>query len=97
MLDYLVPKQMLSRISYTEDADENGGLGIKPKYNNFNLEIVDGHLVFTYDAELDIAIADKSVLSFIFEDDEGFFSFIVAGLTTGKSDIYHQDNFYLLR
>jgi ABC-type nickel/cobalt efflux system permease component RcnA/ABC-type uncharacterized transport system substrate-binding protein len=91
-LDYLLPKNMLTKITYSKDEKE---VEIKPKYKNFNLKTVEGFLVFSYDAHLDLALFDKSILSFLFEDDEGFFGFVVTELNVGKSELYHTANTYL--
>ena len=89
MLDYLIPKHMLTNISYfnDEDQDESNTLHLKPKYKNFNLKIVDEYLILTYDADVDINIEDGRTLSLLFEDDESFFSFIVKTLNINKNTI----------
>lgn len=94
MLDYMLPKEMLTKIKYAKESAEDGSL-IKPKYKNFDLKVKDGFLIFTYDAALNIDIEDKSTLSLIFEDNEGFFGFVVTDLKVDKNDLYYKENIYL--
>ncbi len=55
----------------------------------------DKFLVFTYEAVTDVEIKDKTMLSFIFEDDEGFFSFLVDKLSVSENDLFFDQNLYL--
>lgn len=91
-LDYLVPKEMLTKITYSNNEKE---VQVKPAYKNFNLKTVEGFLVFSYDAAIDLALFDQSSLSFLFEDDEGFFGFVVTEFNIPKSELYHSCNTYL--
>ncbi|MDD2789274.1 MAG: DUF1007 family protein [Sulfurimonas sp.] len=92
MLEYLIPKEMLTKITY---ADDNETQLIKPEYKNFDLKVLKGFLVFSYDAPMDLPIEDKSILSFSFEDDESFFSFIVSSLHVSESELFYDQNIYL--
>ena len=94
-LDYLIPKEMLTKITYTKDANDEQSSQIKPKYKNFNLKTVNGILVFSYDAIVDLTVADKSMLSLVFEDDEAYFGFIITELNIAQSELYHTKNLYL--
>ena len=94
-LDYLVPKEMLTKITYAKDANNEQISKIKPKYKNFNLIAVKGILVFSYDAIVDLTVADKSMLSLVFEDDEAYFGFIITELNIAQSELYHTKNLYL--
>lgn len=91
-LDYLIPKEMLTKITYASDEQSSQ---IKPKYKNFNLKTVNGILVFSYDAIVDLTVADKSMLSLVFEDDEAYFGFIITELNIAQSELYHTKNLYL--
>ena len=91
-LDYLIPKEMLTKITYASDEQSSQ---IKPKYKNFNLIAVKGILVFSYDAIVDLTVADKSMLSLVFEDDEAYFGFIITELNIAQSELYHTKNLYL--
>lgn len=95
MLDYLVPKNILTTISYAKETDEAARLDIKSKFKNHELKVVDGRLLFSYNLDLGVKIDDKSTLSFSFEDDEGFFGFLVTDLDINASEIYHNKNLYL--
>lgn len=94
MLDYLIPKDMLTSIKYANFEDENF-LKIKAKYKNFNVKVQDKHLIFTYEAQVNQALNDNSTLSFAFEDDEGYFGFVVENLEIDKNEINHTQNLYL--
>ena len=94
MLDYLVPKSMLTKIKYAGEDEENG-LIVKPEYKKFDLKILNKVLVFSYDADINIDVKDKSTLSFLFEDDESYFSFIVSSLSLNNGDLYQKQNLYL--
>lgn len=95
LLDYLAPKNMLTKISYAQDENADSNLEIEPKYKNFTLKMISNQLLFTYDADMDIAIEDKSVLSLSFKDDEAFFDFVVTKLNINKNKIHYQENLYL--
>ncbi len=95
MLDYLIPKSMLTKMIYTEYADDENSSIVKAKYRNFNVKMVDKILVFSYDAEINVDVKDKSTLSFLFEDDESYFSFIVSSLGIDGAELYHNQNLYL--
>jgi len=95
-LDYLVPKDMLTKIQFARDED-NYNIIIKPKYKNFDLEMVEGFLVFSYDSHVDLEIKEKSMLSFLFEDDESYFSFIASSLNVSGNEngLFFENNLYL--
>lgn len=94
MLDYIKPKGMLTSIQYASQSDSEPRL-IKPNYKNFKLEMVDGFLLFSYDAIVDLEISQDSSLSMAFEDDESFFAFIMTKLTINESEFSHTKNLYL--
>ena len=92
MLEYLIPKSMLTKITY---ADENTSQEIQLQYKNFDLNMTKGILIFSYDAPLELQIDDKSILSLVFEDDESFFSFVISSLNVSESELFHNQNIYL--
>ncbi len=92
-LDYLLPKKMLTQIKYAKQ--DRDGIEINPKYQNFTLVMQNERLVFFYDAALNLDIDDKAMLSFVFEDDESYFGFVVTRLSVAKSGLYHTKNLYL--
>ena len=94
MLDYLVPKSMLTKIKYGGEEQEKGSV-IKAEYKMFDLKMVNELLVFSYDANINIDVKDNSTLSFLFEDDESFFSFIVSSFSVKNGDLYYKQNLYL--
>ncbi|WP_373005044.1 DUF1007 family protein [Sulfurimonas sp.] len=93
-LNYLIPKEMLTKINYSNDT-EIDSLNIKANYENFDLKMEGGLLVFRYNSNLKLNIEDKSTLSFVFEDDEGFFDFVSSSLNINDSELYHNENLYL--
>jgi ABC-type nickel/cobalt efflux system permease component RcnA len=93
MLKYITKKDMLTKIKYI-NKDENSAT-IKPEYKNFDIELVAGFLIFTYDSFVNIEIEDKSTLSLTFEDDESYFSFVVLNLDVGNTKLYSKQNIYL--
>ncbi|NOR56955.1 MAG: DUF1007 family protein, partial [Sulfurimonas sp.] len=93
-LNYLIPKGMLTKINYSND-NEIDSLNIKADYKNFDLKMENGLLIFRYNSNLKLDIEDKSTLSFVFEDDEGFFNFVSSSLNINDSELYHNENLYL--
>ena len=94
MREYLEPKNMLSLINY---ADENTSeaIGLKPIYEDLTLNVVDGFLLFSYQAKLQKEIFYNSSLSMSLVDDEGYFTFVVRELSLNKSDFVYTKNLYL--
>jgi nickel/cobalt exporter len=93
MLDYLTPKNMVTRINYANE-DENA-ITIKPVYKNFTMQIENGFLVFYYDAVVDVNVQNKSTLSFSFEDDEAYFGFVILDVNLHGTQLHHTQNIYL--
>ena len=91
-LAYLMPKKMLTLIKY---GDENHDEIIEGKFENYKLSVLDERLHFSFDILVDIPIKEAHVLSFSFEDDESFFSFIVHEITIPKEHIHFEQNLYL--
>jgi ABC-type nickel/cobalt efflux system permease component RcnA len=91
-LAYLMPKKMLTLIKY---GDENHDEIIEGKFENYKLSVLDERLLFSFDILVDIPIKEAHVLSFSFEDDESFFSFIVHEITIPKEHIHFEQNLYL--
>ncbi|MFA6191429.1 MAG: DUF1007 family protein [Sulfurimonas sp.] len=95
MLDYLKPKEMLTKIQYS-DNDAKEPTIIKPKYENFDIQMISNFLVFTYDSEVSIPIRDKSAISLAFEDNESYFSFVTTKINVSKNEFaHHSENLYL--
>ncbi|OHE10457.1 MAG: hypothetical protein A2513_06250 [Sulfurimonas sp. RIFOXYD12_FULL_33_39] len=92
-LDYLLPKKMLTQIKYAKHNQD--AIEITPKYQNFTLVMQNKRLVFFYDTTINLDIDDKAMLSFVFEDDESYFGFVVTKLSIAKSGLYHTKNLYL--
>ena len=97
MLEYLIPKNMLTKVNYAKNAYTENSIELEPSYKNFKLKVINDYLVFTYDSNIDVAIdiENNSSLSFVFEDDENYFAFVVTDLSINTSEIYHQNNLYL--
>ena len=96
MLDYLIPKEMISEIQYAYDED-NYSSKLKFSYDNFDLKVVNGHLLFLYDGYSDLEIKNNLMLSFSFEDDESFFEFLTSSLeVSGENNFSSSEhNLYL--
>ena len=93
MLDYLIPKDMLTQINYSHE-DENA-TRLKPEYTNFTLVMENQLLKFNYDAHMNQDIKNQTALSFAFEDDEGFFGFVVVDINLHGTQFKHTQNIYL--
>lgn len=93
MLDYLTKKEMLTTISYSNAGEE--GKKIKAKYENFDLKMPDKFLIFTYDTSLHEELKEQTGISFAFEDDEGYFGFVVLGLQVNGASLSYEENLYL--
>ena len=91
-LDYLKPKNMLMAMKVGDDINESE---VTPRFKNFDLRVVDERLLFSYQFNADSTLQDQSVLSFKFEDDEAFFSFILHTVDVAGSDLYTSTNNYL--
>lgn len=91
-LDYLKPKNMLMAMKVGDDITENE---LKPRFKNFDLRVVNERLLFSYQFNADLILKDQSVLSFKFEDDEAFFSFILHSVDVEGGDFYFSTNNYL--
>jgi len=91
-LGYLLPKNMLTLIKYGDSEHENI---IDATYDDFTIDIVDKRLLFGFNILVDIEIKDKHTISFLFEDDEAFFSFIVDDVKIETKDLYFLKNLYL--
>ncbi len=91
-IKYLLPKNMLTLIKYGDSEHEEI---IDATYDDFNVEILDKRLLFKFNIFVDIDIKDKHAISFLFEDDESFFSFIVDDVDVQAKDLYFMKNLYL--
>lgn len=93
MLDYLVPKKMLTEIGYAKN-DENETF-IKPIYKNQTTKIENNLLLFSYDAKTNFNIEDNATLSFDLEDDERFFVFSIKDIKIHGTELKHTQNLYM--
>lgn len=93
MLDYALPKHMLTKVKYANNNEMSKV--IQPKYKNFKIELAGVFLVLTYDGELKQPIGDKSTLTFLFQDDEGYLNFAIKNLFIKSPELYHEQNLYL--
>ena len=94
MLEYLIPKSMVSSIGYTDD-NVSESIVLHPIYENFTIKTEDEFLVFSYDARVQREFFDNSSLSIAFEDDESYFAFIMTELSVNDNDFTHTKNLYL--
>lgn len=93
-LNYLLPRELVTKIQYTYFDDEEP-TDVKVKYQDFDIKVLNDSLIFSYDALVDIQIKEKMVLSFLFHDDESYFTFRASSLKLDAKDIYHETNLYL--
>jgi len=93
MLDYLIKKDMLTQIKYAK-KDEEATL-IKLNYKNFDIKMVEENLIFKYDSYLNLELSDESMLSIVFSDDEGYFTFTTSQLNINSSQFHYTQNLYL--
>ena len=93
-LDYLLPKKMLTEIQYSNYEDTDSA-NIVANYKNFDLKMLDECLIFSYDSYVDLEITDKLILSFLYKDDESYFSFITSSIDVNSSGLYYEKNLYL--
>ncbi|QFR49481.1 DUF1007 family protein [Sulfurimonas lithotrophica] len=91
--NYLQNKNMLSKIKLI-DSNENSKT-LSPVYENFSLHIKNNQLIYTFDGKVDASLQEKSRLSFVFEDDEAFFSFVVTDINTTSKEPFYEANPYL--
>ena len=94
-IDYLLPKGMVTEVGFTQDLDNDEEIIITPQYTNFSIRMIGEHLYFSYDMDLNISLQNNSSLSFVFEDDEGWFTFSVAKVTSNTKEFYTKKNLYL--
>jgi len=95
-INYLVPKGMVTTIGFTKDINqEDNEIVLEPQYENFSIHIENDKLFFSYDATLNLTLQNDSSLSFTFEDDEGWFSFIVNKLEIQSKEFTYKKNLYL--
>ncbi len=93
MLDYLIPKKMLTQIKYAlEDED---AILLRPKYNNFAMKMEDGLLSFAYDAAVNREVEDNATLSLTFKDDEAYFGFVILDAKIHGTQLNYMQNIYL--
>lgn len=93
MLEYLVPKEMLTQINYAKENENATRLA--PEYTNFTLAMQNQLLNFKYDALINQNIEDNATLSLTFEDDEGFFGFVIVDMNLSSTRFKHSTNIYL--
>jgi ABC-type nickel/cobalt efflux system permease component RcnA len=91
--NYLSNKNMLTEIKLL--TPKKGAKTLAPKYKDMKINIKDNILIYTFNSVVDEHISDNSQLSFSFQDNEGYFSFIVSGFSTDTKDIYYTKNLYL--
>ena len=95
MLDYLLANNMLTEIRFAKNAHTDEAVNIRPKFANFLLEEKREGLLFSYDAILDVKLQDNALLSLAFNDNDGFFAFVVTDLVIDSKEFEYQNNLYL--
>ena len=92
MIDYVVPKKMLTTINY--DIHDKKSV-LNPTYKHFSVTIADKRMTFSYDGDIRLELQSGGMLSFVFQDDGGYFTFVVHTLDVDKSGLYFTQNLYL--
>lgn len=95
MLSYLVENKMLTELRFAKNAHTDEAENITPKFTNFLLEEKADTLHFSYDAALDLKLQDNALLSLSFNDNNGFFAFVVTDLVIDSKEFEYQNNLYL--
>ncbi|MEA1919472.1 MAG: DUF1007 family protein, partial [Campylobacterota bacterium] len=93
-IDYLKPRNMLSTITY-RDIGSNKEHPLNSRFRNFHLEYKDRQFIFSYDGNTLYEPQPESILSFVFQDSEGFFDFRVIELKKENIDFELRENTYL--
>jgi len=93
-LDYLVPKNILTKLQYA-NYDDQVNKDIFVEYKNFELTLSAGNLIFSYNSIVDLDIQNKLNLSIVFEDDESYFNFIVTSVSTNESKLHYLEKINL--
>jgi len=95
MLDYLLQYDLLTQVRFAKDANADEAVVLKPTFSNFSLQLKDGLLYFDYDIELNILLQNNSQLSLVFNDDNGFFGFVVTDFLMDSQLFDVEQNLYL--
>lgn len=93
-IDYLLPRQMLLTLTYATSSEQNASV-IESRFEHFDLFFKAGHLIFTFDAPMDLRLCGSGVLTFFFEDPEGFFDPRVSDVALKGIDLNATVNPYL--
>lgn len=94
MLKYLLANRMVTKVSFAKNPQEDTST-LNPKYKNFSLDVQDQIISFTYDIELNTPLEENSIVSFVFDDQNGFFAFVVTDLKVESSLYSYEPNLYL--
>lgn len=96
LLEYLVPRDMVTKISYSENINDDNETKVTPTFSNLELQrSKENSITFDYDAKMNLAISQESVLNYTFQDDEGYFDFVVENIKINKQPLFHDENLYL--
>ncbi|MBD3824566.1 MAG: hypothetical protein IE916_08670 [Epsilonproteobacteria bacterium] len=96
MMDYLLKSDiaLATKLRYAKDANQEGA-DLALHFKTSSLRFTGGVLIFSYDLEQKIIVADGSMITFIFEDPNGFFSFGVKDLKVDSKEFSYESNLYL--
>lgn len=95
MLEYLLANKMLTTINFAQNESTEESIKLTPEYKNFHLDIQSDILTFSYDAGMNLQLQNNSSLSFAFNDDNGFFAFVVTELQVDTQEFRYENNLYL--
>lgn len=95
MLDYLLENNLLTQVRFAKNAHNDEALTLTPKFTNFLLEQKENILYFSYDINLDVAVQNDALLSLAFNDNNGFFAFVITDLFIDSKEFHYENNLYL--
>lgn len=94
MLEYLLANNMATEIAFAKDARDDAQK-ISTRFKNFSLKLKNDIVVFSYDAVLQTKLETNSFLSFVFNDENAFFAFVVTDLKVHSKEFSYEPNLYL--
>jgi len=95
MLEYLLEHSMLTEIEFAKNAYEDEAISLKPNFSDFSIELKEESIIFSYNTNLDIALQNDALLSFVFNDRNGFFTFKISDIFLNSKTFTLEENLYL--
>ncbi len=95
MLEYLIENDMLTEVQFVKNINEEEAIWIKPKFTEFSIKLKENTIIFSYNINLNIKLKNDSLVSFVFNDRNGFFTFKVSDIFIISEEFIHEENLYL--